>query len=91
MTITTIGAGAIGGLAGAFMTRAATPDRTRPSETRSSRGKLIAYGRKAGAGTRLNARLFEMIDEIEDGRRPLGFHNVLELEAHAASIGKTLP
>jgi 2-dehydropantoate 2-reductase len=65
--------------------------RKRPSEVRSSSGKLIAYGETVGADTRLNARLFEMIYEIEEGRRPLGFHNFLELEAYAASIGKTLP
>ncbi|WP_280177632.1 ketopantoate reductase family protein [Arsenicitalea aurantiaca] len=65
--------------------------RKRPSETRSSSGKLLAYGEAVGADTRLNARLFEMIYEIEDGRRPLGFANFDELEAYAASIGKTLP
>jgi 2-dehydropantoate 2-reductase len=32
-----------------------------------------------------------MIYEIEDGKRQLGFHNFDELEAYAASIGKTLP
>ena len=33
----------------------------------------------------------EMIYEIEDGQRHLGFHNYDELEAYVASIGKTLP
>ncbi len=65
--------------------------RKRPSETRSSSGKLIDYGRKAGADTRLNEKLFSMIYEIEDGKRDLGFHNFDELEAYVASIGKTLP
>jgi 2-dehydropantoate 2-reductase len=65
--------------------------RKRPSETRSSSGKLIDYGKAAGADTRLNARLFDMIYEIEDGKRELGFHNYDELEAYVAECGKTLP
>ena len=65
--------------------------RKRPSETRSSSGKLIDYGRTAGADTRLNAKLFEMIYEIEGGQRELGFHNYDELEAYVAACGKELP
>ncbi|KUF09946.1 ketopantoate reductase family protein [Pseudoponticoccus marisrubri] len=65
--------------------------RKRPSETRSSSGKLIEYGRAAGADTRLNAKLFDMIYEIEDGKRELGFHNYDELEAYVAACGKALP
>ncbi|MGZ9809527.1 ketopantoate reductase family protein [Pseudoroseicyclus sp. H15] len=65
--------------------------RKRPSETRSSSGKLVAYGEEVGADTRLNAKLFEMIYEIEEGQRELGFHNYDELEAYVAECGKTLP
>ena len=65
--------------------------RKRPSETRAFAGKLIEYGKKAGADTRLNEKMTSMIYEIEDGTRQLGFHNFDELEAYAASIGKTLP
>lgn len=65
--------------------------RKRPSETRAFAGKLIEYGKKAGADTRLNEKMTSMIYEIEDGKRALGFHNFDELEAYAASIGKTLP
>lgn len=65
--------------------------RHRPSEVRSSNGKLIAFGDQAGADTRLNARLCEMIYEIEDGRRQLGYHNYDELEAYVQSLGKALP
>ncbi len=65
--------------------------RKRPSETRSSSGKLIAYGEEVGADTRLNAKLFEMIYEIEEGKRDLGFHNYDELEAYVADCGKALP
>ena len=65
--------------------------RNRPSEVRASNGKLVEYGRQAGADTRLNARLCDMIYEIENGVRPLGFANYLELEAYVAEIGKSLP
>jgi len=65
--------------------------RQRPSEVRASNGKLVEYGRKAGADVRLNDRLNAMIYEIEEGRRQLGFHNYAELEAYVAAIGKTLP
>jgi 2-dehydropantoate 2-reductase len=65
--------------------------RNRPSEVRASNGKLITYGNRVGADTRLNDRLCTMIYEIEEGRRKLGFHNYDELEAYVASIGKALP
>ncbi len=65
--------------------------RNRPSEVRASNGKLIEYGRAAGADVRLNEKLCSMIYEIEEGRRKLGFANFAELEAYVAAIGKTLP
>ena len=65
--------------------------RNRPSEVRSSNGKLVEYGRKAGADVRLNEKLCTMIYEIEEGRRRLGFHNYEELERYVAEIGRTLP
>ncbi len=65
--------------------------RKRPSETRSSSGKLIGFGKEAGADTRLNEKMFGMIYEIEDGKRELGFHNFDELEAYVSECGKTLP
>jgi len=65
--------------------------RKRASETRAFAGKLIEYGKQAGADTRLNEKMTSMIYEIEDGQRALGFHNFDELEAYAAEIGKTLP
>lgn len=65
--------------------------RNRPSEVRSSNGKLVAYGEQAGADARLNARLCAMIYEIEDGQRQLGYHNYDELEAYVTSLGKALP
>jgi len=65
--------------------------RHRPSEVRASNGKLVDYGRRAGADVRLNDRLCSMIYEIEEGRRTLGFHNFEELEAYVAAIGRALP
>ena len=65
--------------------------RNRPSEVRSSNGKLIDYGRRVGADVRLNDRLCTMIYEIEEGRRTLGFHNFDELGAYAEEIGRALP
>src|SRR5215217_36410 len=65
--------------------------RKRPSETRAFAGKLIEFGKQAGADTRLNEKMVNMIYEIEDGKRELGFHNFDELAAYAAEIGKTLP
>jgi len=65
--------------------------RKRASETRAFAGKLIEFGKQAGADTRLNEKMVSMIYEIEDGKRELGFHNFDELAAYAAEIGKTLP
>ena len=43
--------------------------RKRPSEVRASVGKLVEYGRRAGADVRLNDKLCNMIYEIEAGHR----------------------
>jgi 2-dehydropantoate 2-reductase len=65
--------------------------RNRPSEVRSSNGKLVEYGRRVGADVRLNERLCNMIYDIESGTRRLGFHNFEELEGYVAQIGRSLP
>ena len=65
--------------------------RKRPSETRAFAGKLIEYGKQAGADTRLSEKMTQMIYEIEEGKRELGFHNFDELEAYTKEIGKALP
>jgi 2-dehydropantoate 2-reductase len=65
--------------------------RDRPSEVRSSIGKLVDYARAVGADCRLNDKLCSMIYEIEDKTRKLGFHNYDELEAYVQEIGKALP
>jgi 2-dehydropantoate 2-reductase len=65
--------------------------RKRKSETETHKSKLIAYGKAAGADTRLTEKLQQMIMEIEDGKRELGFHNYDEFEAYVAEIGRALP
>lgn len=65
--------------------------RNRPSEVRASNGKLIDFGRQAGADVRLNEKMCEMVYEIEEGKRQLGFHNYEELEAYVHELGKALP
>lgn len=65
--------------------------RNRPSEVRASNGKLVAYGEMAGADARLNQKLCDMIYEIEEDKRELGFHNYDELEAYVKQLGKELP
>ncbi len=65
--------------------------RKRPSEVRSSVGKLVDYGSAAGADTRLTAKLCSMIYEIEEGRRTLGFANFEELGAYVEECGLSLP
>ncbi len=65
--------------------------RHRPSEVRSSVGKLVEYGRRVGVDVRLNERLCNMIYQIEAGTRGLGFANFEELEAFVAQIGRRLP
>ena len=65
--------------------------RNRPSEVGASNGRLVDYGREAGADVRLNQRMCDMIYEIENGERKLGTHNYEELEAYVREIGKELP
>jgi 2-dehydropantoate 2-reductase len=65
--------------------------RNRPSEVRAANGKLVEYGERAGADVRLNEKLCQMIYEIEEGVRQLGFHNYDELEVYLNTIGKALP
>ena len=65
--------------------------RKRASETGPHKSKLIEYGKRVGADTRLTQKLMDMILEIEAGKRPLGFENYDELEAYTATIGRALP
>ena len=44
-----------------------------------------------GVPVPLNARIVQMLGEVEEGRRDLGWHNVAELTAYARRIGAALP
>ncbi|HXX40273.1 MAG TPA: 2-dehydropantoate 2-reductase, partial [bacterium] len=39
----------------------------------------------------LNRRILQMIEEIEDGKRTLGWHNIDEASAYARELGAALP
>ncbi|HXX38191.1 MAG TPA: ketopantoate reductase C-terminal domain-containing protein, partial [bacterium] len=65
--------------------------RKRKSEVRWSHGPLEDKAREAGVPVHLNARLHQMIYEIEDGRRELGWHNFDELRALIRTLGKEYP
>jgi 2-dehydropantoate 2-reductase len=55
--------------------------RRRRTEVDAQLGPVVDYGREAGLATPLNARLIELIHEIEDGRRPQDLANLNELAA----------
>ena len=49
---------------------------------------VVCVADRYGVKVPLNTRLVQMIEEIEDGRRQLGWHNVDELTAYAETLGK---
>jgi 2-dehydropantoate 2-reductase len=65
--------------------------RHRQSEVRWLTGDLVRRGKDLGLDVSCNEKLCDMIYEIEDGKRQLGWHNLDELEAFVASKGKQLP
>jgi 2-dehydropantoate 2-reductase len=65
--------------------------RKRKSEVRWSHAPLEEKARAAGVPLPLNTRLHQMIYEIEDGDRQLGWHNFAELGDLIARLGKALP
>jgi len=54
--------------------------RKRRTEVDKQPGVTVQKGRVAGVPTPLNARIVEMIHEVEDGKRPLGRENLFELK-----------
>jgi hypothetical protein len=50
-----------------------------------------AIGGLTGADTRRSAKLYDIVCEIDDGERRLGFHSCDSLEIYVRSIGKELP
>jgi len=65
--------------------------RKRKSEVRWSHAPLEDKAREVGVPLPLNRRLHEMIYEIEDHARALGWHNFDELRALIRSLGKEYP
>lgn len=58
--------------------------RQRPTEVDCQVGELVRQGRDRGLRLPMNERLVELIHEIERGRRPMGWENVLELRSRAS-------
>jgi len=65
--------------------------RKRKSEVQWSHGPLEDKAREVGVPLPLNAKLHQMIYEIEDHRRELGWHNFDELRALIRTLGKEYP
>ncbi len=52
---------------------------------------VVSLADRYGVKVPLNARLIDMIGEVEDGKRALGWHNIDELSIHAERLERTLP
>lgn len=52
---------------------------------------VVCVADRYGVKVPLNTRLVKLIEEIEDGKRKLGWHNIDELTAYIESQGKALP
>jgi 2-dehydropantoate 2-reductase len=64
--------------------------RRRKSETRWITGALIDLANARGIPMPLNKRMAEMIYEIEDGKRRMGWENLDELAAYAREVGEPI-
>ena len=65
--------------------------RKRKSETTGLTGALVEWGHKIGVPVPANDKMVEMIYEIEEGVRTLGWHNIDELEKYMVKTGCVLP
>jgi 2-dehydropantoate 2-reductase len=65
--------------------------RKRKSETTGLTGAVVDWAKRLGVPVPANAKLCEMIYDIEDQTRKLGWHNIDELEAYMTEIGCVLP
>ena len=64
--------------------------RHRPSETRWITGAIVERGEALGVPTPLNTAMADMIYEVEEGRRALGWSNLDELALLAVRLGEPL-
>lgn len=61
---------------------------------RKSEAQYTSIAREAkdyGVPVPLNDRIIEMIGEVEDGKRQLGWHNITQLSEEAGRLGLSLP
>jgi 2-dehydropantoate 2-reductase len=65
--------------------------RKRRSETRGLTGALVDQAHELGLAVPLNERLCQMIYEIEEGRRELGYPNLDELVTYTRQLELELP
>jgi 2-dehydropantoate 2-reductase len=65
--------------------------RHRKSEISHLTGRLVEDGKKIGVPVPLNEKVVNMIYEIEDGKREMGWHNIAELENLIKELGVELP
>jgi 2-dehydropantoate 2-reductase len=65
--------------------------RNRKSETTGLTGAVVDWAKKFGVPVPANEKLVEMIYEVENGVRKLGWHNIDELEKYMIKVGSVLP
>ena len=65
--------------------------RKRPSEVGHVAEYIWNAAKDINFEVPVNTKLFNMILEIESGKREMGWHNIDELNDYAASLGKQLP
>jgi 2-dehydropantoate 2-reductase len=65
--------------------------RKRKSETTGLSGAVVEKARRLGLHLPANERLVQMVYEIEDQRRELGWHNLEELRSYMNELGIVLP
>ena len=65
--------------------------RKRKSETLGLTGAVVDWAKEFGVLVPANDKLVEMIYEVEDGVRKLGWHNIDELEEYMIKIDCVLP
>ncbi len=52
---------------------------------------VCTHAARYGVAVPLNAKIVSMIEQVEDGKRDLGWHNIAEATAYANEIGAALP
>ncbi|HLJ61122.1 MAG TPA: 2-dehydropantoate 2-reductase N-terminal domain-containing protein [bacterium] len=63
----------------------------RKRKSEASHLTVCTHAARYGVAVPLNAKIVSMIEEVEAGKRELGWHNIAEGTAYAKQIGATLP